>query len=413
MTRIVKAHLSIRIKKSITQECGFTLLELIGVMTVIAILAAALLPSTIDIIQVQRSVNDRDKLPEIAKALKRGMLREQFFPIYENSGGVPTDGDDAFWWNLASRHGGGSANEVRYPLGVSPNLVNTRKLYFAQQTWGGKSFFEITGDGVDWLSDPLDPRELRILLLSTSNIDLPLPDFLTIENFDALWDKWSISNDGNPSIGFWSKYGLNSTSWEGRATELNIQRIDLRDWLSTVVIENRRAVEDPSGTISFPGDWVAGTLYAYAENLVDSEVVIKTSSAGSSGSPPVDIVNIDNVILLKRGKYMLDDRPGISNPPSPSLEPSIVVLGDKFEILASGQNQLTTTKVSFPLKLTNRSDTLSIGGWDNGDDFIQNRYFLAGEELPFNEPWGGTQVGVFVIDKVFSTLRFDGLQWHY
>ena len=110
---------------------------------------------------------------------------------------------------------------------------------------------------------------------------------------------------------------------------------------------------------------------------------------------------------------MLDDRPGISNPPSPSLEPSIVVLGDKFEILASGQNQLTATKVSFPLKLTNRSDTLSIGGWDNGDDFIQNRYFLAGEELPFNEPWGGNQVGVFVIDKVFSTLRFDGLQWHY
>ena len=154
-------------------------------------------------------------------------------------------------------------------------------------------------------------------------------------------------------------------------------------------------------------------MYAYAENLVDSEVAIKTSSAGSSGSPTSDIVNIDNVILLKRGKYMLDDRPGISNPPSPSLEPSIVVLGDKFEILASGQNQLTTTKVSFPLKLTNRSDTLSIGGWDNGDDFIQNRYFLAGEELPFNEPWGGNQVGVFVIDKVFSTLRFDGLQWHY
>ena len=80
------------------------------------------------------------------------------------------------------------------------------------------------------------------------------------------------------------------------------------DWLSTVVIENRRAVEDPSGTISLPGDWVAGTLYAYAENLVDSEVVIKTSSAGSSGSPPLDIVNIDNVVLLKRGKYMLDDR---------------------------------------------------------------------------------------------------------
>ena len=95
------------------RRAGFTLLELIGVMAVIAILSAAVLPGAIDLIRTQRAVNEGAELPKIAEALKRGMLREQVFPIYENDASVPTDGNDAYWWNLAERHGGGSANEVR------------------------------------------------------------------------------------------------------------------------------------------------------------------------------------------------------------------------------------------------------------------------------------------------------------
>ena len=65
-------------------RAGFTLLELIGVMTVIAILAAAVLPGAIELIRTQRAVKEGAVLPKIAEALKRGMLREQVFPIYEN-----------------------------------------------------------------------------------------------------------------------------------------------------------------------------------------------------------------------------------------------------------------------------------------------------------------------------------------
>ena len=61
MNFIVKAHNYLRIKKGNTNTSGFTLLELIGVMVVIAILTAAVLPSTIDLIQVQRSVNEGGK----------------------------------------------------------------------------------------------------------------------------------------------------------------------------------------------------------------------------------------------------------------------------------------------------------------------------------------------------------------
>ena len=440
MNFVVKSRNSLEIKKGGSITSGFTLLELIGVMVVIAILTAAVLPSTIDLIQVQRSVNEGTKLPQVAEALKRGMLREQVFPIYENSYGVPTDGNDGYWWNLASRHGGGSANEVRYPLGVRPGSDNTRKLFFAQSSWGddtldfdfgnGVSFSAITGSGfgksdpddptnasTGWIS-PEKPYELRFLLLSTTGTDLPLPDTLSTARFDALWDDWSIGSDGNPATLEWFNYGLNEADWKGRATELNVQRIDLREWLSAVVIENRRAIQEGPGDgfdrADYPdlsGNWVADSLYAYAENLVDCEVLIKKSSAGSSGSPPVDLVNIDEVILLRRGKYILDDRTPIDE----SNKPSVVVVGDKFETDSSGAIIQSPTEISFPLTLTDRSESLDIGGWNNGNFYIQERYFLPGQELSIREPLSGNQdeVGIFVIEEGFSTLRFDGRQWEY
>ena len=228
-------------------RAGFTLLELIGVMAVIAILAVAVLPGAIDLIRTQRAVKESEVLPKIAEALKRGMLREQVFPIYENDADELTEGNDAYWWNLAARHGGGSPNELRYPLGIRPGSEVTRKLYFAKESWSGKVFSEVTEDGLDWLNNFQDPTELRLLLISTTNPDLLLPDTLNEPWFNKFWKDWSVGSDGDPASGAWTNYGLSSTEWQGRAAELNVQRIDLRDWLCTVVIENRRAIKEASG----------------------------------------------------------------------------------------------------------------------------------------------------------------------
>ena len=64
-----------------------------------------MLPGAIDLIRTQRAVEEGELLPKIAEALKRGMLREQVFPVYENNADELTEGNKAFggillptWW---------------------------------------------------------------------------------------------------------------------------------------------------------------------------------------------------------------------------------------------------------------------------------------------------------------------------
>ena len=408
-------------------RAGFTLLELIGVMTVIAILAAAVLPGAIDLIRTQRAVKEGAVLPKIAEALKRGMLREQVFPIYENDADKLTEENEAYWWNLAARHGGGSANEVRYPLGIRPGSNTTRKLYFAETNWGRDSFDGLIGNGTpfNYITDvgpakssenavdgwvyPNNPTELRLLLISTTNPDLPLPDTLNEQRFNNFWEDWAVGSDGDPAIGTWSNYGLNTTQWDGRAAELNVHRIDLRDWLCTVVIENRRAIEEASGDELFipalSGDWELDTVYAFTKNQVGSEIILQLKEVPDSSDPPVIYTQITNVVLTKRGRVA--DEASLT---------TIEVSGNKI-----GTSSGSTT-VSIELNLTNlapialiRPNNADIDLFDFVNDFatIENRYFLLNQELLLKEPWNQNEVGIFSITKSFSTLRFDGLEWHY
>jgi prepilin-type N-terminal cleavage/methylation domain-containing protein len=416
----------LRVQKS--KRAGFTLLELIGVMVVISILLAVALPSAIDLIQVQRSVNERAELPKIAEALKRGMLREQVFPIYENDAYELTAGNDDYWWNLAARHGGGSANTVRYPLGARPGSDNTRHLYLADASWSGSTFFDIvSGNQLNWIQDPRDPSELRLLLLSTTSSGLPLPNTLTRVQFDNLWNDWAVGSDGNPATGSWNSYGLGN-DWEGRAVELNVERIDLREWLCTVVIENRRAIEEASGAEFEDLDpQLSGTMltdnwdsvYAYTVNQNGAEVVLSTQEATNGNGNTVTQVN--RVVLSKRGRITNETLAG----PASGLFDAIIVEGSKTTTSgtppvsasapATATIQLTLTARA-PMALLNPNDSTNpspLTGWSNADDYIQNRYFLTSQELLLGEPWNQTEIGIFTITEPFSTLRFDGLQWHY
>lgn len=410
--------------RSSKKRSGFTLLELIGVLVVITLLLTTAIPSVIDLIRVQRAVDEAAELPKIASALELAILREQMFPIDENDGATALSANPSFWWNLAARHGGGSANQVRYPLGVRSGEGATRKLYFAKTSWSGRTFFEIVGDGQTWLADPLDPRELRLLLVSTANPDLSLPDELTPSQFERFWNDWSVGPGGNPigGVDAWSNYGLRSSEWAGRAPELSLERLDLRDQLCTLVIENRRAIQAGSGASfddsspNYSGtqlldDWDLRSVYTYPENQVGSEIVLRVREIVKSGIQYSQVTGID---LARRG-IMVDE----------TEEVSVRVKGSK-SVVSEDSGQVVTTAVEgileleltdrAPIALLNPNDSanpLSLEGWENSAPYLQNRYFLPTQELLLGEPWSQSEIGIFTITKPFDTLRFDGLRWRY
>ena len=457
---------------------GFTLIEMIGVMVVISIIFAAAVPSIVNLVRTQRSVDDRAELPKIAAALKLGMLLEQRFPIDMNASSASTDADADYWWNIASRHGAGSANEARYPLGASPGEAHTRKLYFAQTNWAGQSFFQVTGDGSAWLGNPLNPQELRLLLVSTTNPDLALADVLTSTQFNTFWNDWAVGSDGNPALGSWSDYGLSNEQWAGRAPELNVERIDLRDWLCTVVIENRRAIEEDSGAdlssalSSALGFWDRGSVSVSSSNLQDAEFIIQArdttedlnrnnnldsgedangngvldSGEDLNGNSTIDyfldetINNVDynrnNVIDAVLYSEDLDGDGFFDHPAQIYTYLEAIINARRGRRIDLTQDATVTIRgrrsfqsppeqsITATLALTDRAplallfppsadSPLALSGWANADDPIQNRYFLKTQELLLGEPWTFGEVGIFTISDNFSTLRFDGLQWHF
>lgn len=409
---------------------AFTLLELIGVMVVLALLSAAVIPSLINIIRIQRSTDEARALVRVADSLKLGMLREQTWPsLYngEDLGGGPTS---KLWWNLAARHGGGSEAEVRYPFKQRLGTTNTRKIYAAKPEWSGLSFFEITGDGRDWLEDFDDPLELRLLLVSTTNSDLALPEAISSEEFSRLWHDWGIGDDGNPYSGSWGDYGLDENLWRGRAAEMNLVRIDLRSWLCTLVIENRRAIEQRSGTrfeansSAYSGsdlldDWDFESVYAYVENQAGSEVLLRQQEINRSGLRYTQIRGVD---YTRAGRVVDESAPvtiQVRGYKSQTAGDPPVVTSN----LESGTIQLSLTDRA-PMALINPEDAsqvLTLTGWENEDFSIQNRYFLVSQEILLGEPWpksglGPTaypEVGVFALDEAFEVIRFDGLEWQY
>ncbi len=401
----------------ISRSRAFTLLELIGVLTIISLLLAAAAPLTIDIIRSQRQAGDDAYLPIIADALKRGVLREQLFPL--DDAALPGPADTSAWWRLAERHGGGSEGQIRFPEGSD----RPRRLFLAASNWAGKTFYETTGDGSAWLADVSDPAELRMLLLSTTNPDLLLPTSLTPAQFEAFWSDWSVGANGNPAIGSLADFGLDAAAWTGRAAELNLERIDLRDLLCRVVIENRRILEvlyDNDGNLFSFLNASLGTYLAQPlpelgiYNLDGVRASLKLGAVSSSGD--VDEVTVDGLYLVQPGRPVDETAPAGFIIAGQQLDaddnPQSVRV--PYEIYTSSNSDAVRAPMALINPLSNAVELL-LDGWGIDDDPIQDRFFLKSQELRLKMPWSGKNEGVsiFIINENYSSLRFDGLAWSY
>lgn len=415
---------------------AFTLFELIGVLAIISIILAMVAPMTLQMLKLQRQQADKAALPEIAQALKLAMLREQSFPFADASVASNVS-NPLFWSTMAARHGAGSANEIRY----SDNQQSVeRRLYFAYSTLEGDSFFDIVSGAVppgQWLTNFDNPSELRLLLLSTINPDLLLPATLSTAAFNAIWTNWSNAS-GAPTTP--ATFGLNP-DWAGRAGELNIERIDLRDFLCQVAIENAYYADgfyDSSGQLkgsflasdfgfSAGSDYLRDSVQIGTDNLAGAKVALNLDNSSivtetvDPGPPAVTMVHeatkLDAtapVLVLNAGR-VIDE----------ASDANIRIWLESVDV--NGPGSLTaytytvydasTPSSRAPMRLQDPDPPNAYFALSLTSSF-SDRYFLKGQRLYLDLPWWANFATTpdpieYPITENQSTLRFDGLSWHY
>ena len=272
-----------------------------------------------------------------------------------------------------------------------------------------------------------------VLLLSTINPDLPLPGTLSTAAFNAIWTNWSNAPDAPTTP---ATFGLGA-AWVGRAGELNIERIDLRDFLCQVAIENAYYASgfyDSSGQlkgsfsasdfgVSAASNYLQATVQIGTGNLSGAKVALNLSNssiveepvtgppAGTTYHQATQLHSDEPVLVLNAGR-IIDE----------ASDANIIIRLQSVDVNGPGSSTAYTYRVYNASAVTNARAPIDLihpsGGTNHPLSFTDRyskRYFLSGQTLLLGIPWTSPvqPAGTVPITDNQSTLRFDGLSWHY
>jgi len=186
---------------------AFTLIEMIGIVTVLLILALALGPLLIK--QLDQMAGDKEaaELKALVVGLRQGVLRAKVIP------------DQNGWDSMISTNIGLQIDQVRRNARGVPRLFLIDP-GFGATGGGGVGLYSQTINGTP--SVPLSPR---LMIISSISKALPsaLTNGVTPTSGDFTFDNiWNAAEGTLPSGSGW-------TSWGGRGDDLKVQHIHLSD----------------------------------------------------------------------------------------------------------------------------------------------------------------------------------------
>jgi len=230
--------------------CGFSLIEMIGVLAVLAILAAVLAPVLIRRMDRIAGEQERASLESFDTALKQSIRRTRYIP--SNADWVATIAKqlDVNPSNVAT-------NGRRQPrfLFIDPDFqigTNGSGLPYNQSNWistaGAFSGSRVVVNGL--LRPPLNPR---LLILSSIGDRISNAVITTSTDFNAVWN-WNDASETPPA----------PYAYLNKGTDLKVQRVNL----SSLFVRLLLTTYDSAGPGGTSIDW-AGTNDVLAATGVD------------------------------------------------------------------------------------------------------------------------------------------------
>lgn len=189
---------------------AFTLLELVGVMAVVSILAALLAENVLERMRLAARDAERASLATLAGAVEKNVIRSKVIPAPAT---LPTviAADLAVAQDRVSHSAQGNARWIWLDPGCAVGATNGTLPY--TQTASGS----------------VEPTGVRMLVISSVGASLPSPA-ITSPTADQFAGAWNTVGGGLPPC-------LNGT-WNGDPDDLSLQRLEVGALFRRLILEN-------------------------------------------------------------------------------------------------------------------------------------------------------------------------------